>query len=278
MTPPPDLSTLEAAAAFVRQRWPEVSAPRAVICGSGWSSVLEDLEVTDRISFADIPGFGAPGVVGHTGALCLAKAEDHPVLVFQGRRHFYEGVGWTPIAIPIYLCLKFGVSDLLLTNSAGAIHPDFSPGDLMLITDHINWMGENPLVGPHQPLWGPRFPDQSNVYPPKAREQLKQAARQSQVALREGVYLATRGPVYETPAEVRACRSAGADAVGMSTVPEAMLASAAGLRVGGLSCMTNFAAGILDQPLTHDEVTTTANKAMPRMKALLRAWCALPTL
>jgi len=275
MTPPPDLDALKTAAAFARSRWPGLRAAAAVICGSGWSSVLEVLEVRGRISYAEIPGLGAPGVVGHAGSLCHARHARKDLLIFQGRRHFYEGEGWTPVAIPIYLCLEFGVEDLLLTNSAGAIHPDFAPGDLMLITDHINLMGENPLVGPHRPVWGPRFPDQSTVYAPQARSRLREAAKLADVKLQEGVYLATRGPVYETPAEVRACRLLGADAVGMSTVPEAMLASAAGLRVGGLSCMTNYAAGILDQPLTHSEVTTTATAAMPRMSALLTAWAEI---
>lgn len=274
MTPPPDLAALETAAAYVRTRWPGLQAADAVICGSGWSSVLDVVEVMDRISYADIPGLGAPGVVGHAGSLCHARHAGRDLLMFQGRRHFYEGVGWTPVALPIFLCLRFGVRDLLLTNSAGAIHPDFAPGDLMILTDHINQMGENPLTGPHQPVWGTRFPDQSNVYHPDALRRLRAAARRADVAVREGVYLAARGPVYETPAEIRAYRVLGADAVGMSTVPEAILASAAGLRVGGLSCMTNYAAGILDQPLTHDEVTTTATAAMPRMTALLTAWCA----
>jgi purine-nucleoside phosphorylase len=269
-----DLKQLEAAAEYVRGRWPDLHAELAVVCGSGWSSVLDAVEVVDRISYRDIPGLGAPGVVGHAGTLCHAKHAGKDVLVFQGRRHFYEGEGWTPVAVPVYLCLQFGVKNLLLTNSAGAIHPDFAPGDLMLITDHINQMGDNPLVGPHHEVFGPRFPDQSTVYAPDAVARLRSASKAANVSLREGVYLATRGPVYETPAEVRACRLLGADAVGMSTVPEAMLASASGIRVGGLSCMTNYAAGILDQPLTHDEVTTTANAAMPRMSALLLAWIA----
>ncbi len=272
MTTAIDLKKLEAAAAHVRGKWPDLQPDAAVICGSGWSSVLDVIEVVDRFSYADIPHLGAPGVVGHAGTLCHARHGGKDLLVFQGRRHFYEGEGWTPVALPVFLCLKMGVGNLLLTNSAGAIHPDFSPGDLMLITDHINHMGDNPLVGPHREVWGPRFPDQSNVYHPRALARLRAASAESGVALREGVYLATRGPVYETPAEVRACRLLGADAVGMSTVPEAMLASAAGIRVGGLSCMTNFAAGILDQPLTHDEVTETATLAMPRMQKLLQSW------
>lgn len=262
-------AVLKQAAEAVAARWPGMRAEAAVVCGSGWSSVLEELEVLDRMGYEEIPGLGRPGVAGHAGALCWARLGGREVLVFQGRRHLYEGEGWTPVAVPVVICLALGVKDLLLTNSAGAIHPEFAPGDLMVITDHLNLMGDNPLVGPHLGMFGPRFPDQSTVY---GRERLREAARRAGVAVREGVYAATRGPVYETPAEVRAYRLLGADAVGMSTVPEAMLASAAGMRVGGLSCMTNYAAGILDQPLTHDEVTETASAAMPRMKALLRAW------
>lgn len=267
-----DIEKLNIAGEYVRSRWPELRADMAVVCGSGWSRVLDSVEVVDRIPFGEIPGLGAPGVVGHAGALCHVRYAGREVLVFQGRRHFYEGEGWTPVAIPMFLCIEFGVKELLLTNSAGAIHPDFAPGDLMILRDHINQMGDNPLVGPHHSVFGPRFPDQSTVYAPKAIARLRAAAKRADVRVQEGVYLATRGPVYETPAEVRACRLLGADAVGMSTVPEAMLASAAGIQVGGLSCMTNFTAGILDQPLTHDEVTTTASAAMPRMTALLLAW------
>ena len=272
MTAPIHLPTLASAADFLQTRWPDLHPADAVICGSGWSGILDVIETVDRISYADIPGLGTPGVVGHAGTLSHCRHQNRDLLVFQGRRHLYEGEGWTPIALPVYLCITLGVEHLLLTNSAGAVNENFTPGDLMLIRDHINWMGDNPLIGPHQEIWGPRFPDQSSVYTPKATERLRRAAKTAAISLREGIYLATRGPVYETPAEVRACRLLGADAVGMSTVPEAILASAAGLQVGGLSCMTNFAAGILDQPLTHDEVTETAAKTMPRMRALLQAW------
>jgi purine-nucleoside phosphorylase len=263
---------LERAASYVDALMGGLKADAAVICGSGWSAVLEILEVQRRIEYSNIPGLGSPGVVGHAGELSLCESGGKRLLIFKGRRHFYEGVGWTPVAIPVYLTLRSGAKHLLLTNSAGAVNAAYRPGDLMLITDHINLIGDNPLVGPHDPIWGPRFPDQSAVYALEAREQLRRAATKAKVTLHEGVYAATRGPVYETPAEVRAWKLLGADAVGMSTIPEAQLASAAGLRVGGLSCMTNMAAGILDQPLDHREVTETAAKAMPRMTALLREW------
>jgi purine-nucleoside phosphorylase len=172
----------------------------------------------------------------------------------------------------VFVAKQAGVQHLLLTNSAGAVNPDFQVGDLMRITDHFNAIGDNPLVGPHQETWGPRFPDLTNVYGPSGQERLIQAAGRAGVELREGVYFATRGPVYETPAEVRAWKTLGADAVGMSTVPEAILAHSAGIQVSGVSCMTNFAAGISPQPLSHEEVTATTAATMPRMQALLREW------
>ena len=264
----------DAAEAF-RRHLPDLRVSRAVICGSGWSGVVDDVRVLDVLSFDEIPGFGAPGVVGHKGELALCEDDGERVLIFKGRRHFYEGEGWTPVAVPIRLCLEAGVRELLLTNSAGAVNEEFEVGDLMILTDHLNLMGDNPLVGAHDPTWGPRFPDLTHVYGEEGRAKLLRAAETAGLTLRRGVYCATRGPVYETPAEVRAWATLGADAVGMSTVPEAVLAHAAGLRVSGVSCMTNFAAGISPRPLSHEEVTDTTARAMPRMRALLREWIRL---
>lgn len=264
------------AASVFHAHFGDLSASKAVICGSGWSGVTEKLKVVKSLSFADIPGLGSPGVVGHSGELAFCEEAGQSVWIFKGRRHFYEGEGWTPIAIPIYLCLQAGVKELLLSNSAGAINPAFAVGDLMMITDHINAIGDNPLVGPHQSVWGPRFPDLSYVYARSGQEKLLDAARQAGVSLQKGVYMATRGPVYETPAEVRAWKTLGADAVGMSTVPEAILAHAAGITVSGISCMTNFAAGISSNPLSHEEVTGTTARTMPLMQSLLKAWIGLP--
>jgi len=276
MNTPPDLSVLEQAAQIVRARIPDGTLPhRAVICGSGWGDVIQDLNTICEIPFQEIPGLGATGVVGHHGVLVLADTDSGPALIFKGRRHFYEGEGWTPIAIPIYLSLQLGVRDLLLTNSAGAVHPEFQVGDLMVITDHINLIGDNPLVGPHHDVWGPRFPDLSTLYDPEAQARMHRAAEKAGVRLQQGIYAATRGPVYETPAEVQAWKTLGADAVGMSTVPEAILAHAAGITVTGVSCMTNFAAGISPTPLSHEEVTASTQEAMPRMRALVREWFSL---
>jgi purine-nucleoside phosphorylase len=266
-------ATLQKAADWLAERLEGARPHKAVICGSGWGEVTRDVEILKRFEYQDIPGLGQTGVVGHTGELVLAACSSSSCLLFKGRRHFYEGVGWTPIAIPVYLALQSGGKEILLTNSAGAVHPDFGVGDLMCITDHLNLMGDNPLVGEHQPGWGPRFPDLSHLY---QRDSLEQAAKDANITLREGVYAATRGPVYETPAEVQAWKRLGADAVGMSTVPEAILAHAAGLKVSGVSCMTNFAAGISPHPLSHEEVTASTRDAMPRMRALVNAWLHLP--
>lgn len=272
---PPDLTILEEAFKVFQSTFAGLEASKAIICGSGWSAVTDQLTVIKSLHFKDIPGLGAPGVVGHRGELALCELEGERVFIFKGRRHFYEGEGWTPIAIPIYLCVKAGIKELLLTNSAGAVHPEFKVGDLMIITDHFNAMGDNPLVGKHHEIWGPRFPDLSEAYSTSGQEKLRHASQKSDVALQEGVYFATRGPVYETPAEVQSWKTLGADAVGMSTVPEAILAHAAGLTVSGVSCMTNFAAGISPHPLSHEEVTETTRVTMPKMQALLRAWISL---
>lgn len=272
---PPHLPTLEQAFETFQTHFKGLQAEKAIICGSGWSGVTEQLKVIRSLNFADIPGLGNPGVVGHSGELALCEDQGRQVWIFKGRRHFYEGEGWTPIAIPIYLCVRHGVRSLLLTNSAGAVNPDFAVGDLMMITDHFNAMGDNPLVGAHHPVWGPRFPDFSHTYGKAGQDKILAAAQTANITLQQGVYFATRGPVYETPAEVRAWKTLGADAVGMSTVPEAILAHAAGIQVAGISCMTNFAAGISPHPLSHEEVTATTAASMPRMQALLRAWIAL---
>ncbi|MGA0333087.1 MAG: purine-nucleoside phosphorylase [Kiritimatiellia bacterium] len=274
MTPPnPEL--LNRAQQFFSVAFEGLSAEKAIICGSGWGAVTDQLTVIRSLEFGRIPGLGSPGVAGHRGEVALCELDGTRVWIFKGRRHFYEGEGWTPVAVPIFLCAKQEVKELLLTNAAGAVNPEFAVGDLMMITDHFNAMGDNPLVGPHLKVWGPRFPDLTHAYSREGQEKLQRAARNASVELRQGVYFATRGPVYETPAEVRAWKILGADAVGMSTVPEALLAHAAGIRVSGISCMTNFAAGISPHPLSHEEVTQTTAESMPRMQALLRAWIPL---
>ena len=263
---------LEEATAFVKGQWPEARPTGGLILGSGWSEVVEAFDVRASLSYGDIPGLGNASVVGHAGRLAWADGPGGELFLFQGRRHYYEGAGWTPVAIPVYLIRQFEARTLLVTNAAGGVRGDLHPGDLMIITDHINLMGSNPLLGEHQAVWGPRFPDQSQLYDPALQQLLRQAGASAGVPLSAGVYLAASGPTYETPAEVRAFQALGADAVGMSTVPEAMLANAAGLRVAGLSCITNLAAGLSPTPLTHEEVTDTTRSAMSQMKRLLSAF------
>ena len=268
---------LKQALQFIRSRWKDAAPKAGMILGSGWGDVVGSFKVKDAIPYEEIPGLGKTGVVGHSGRLVWGEASGIETFMFQGRRHYYEGVGWTAVALPIYLLKHFGAQAVLLTNAAGGIRKDLLPGTLMVIDDHINWMCDNPLLGPHNPDWGPRFPDMTNVYEPALRAAIDRAGQAIGEKLAHGVYLAGSGPAYETPAEIRAYTALGADAVGMSTVPEAILAKAIGLRVVGVSCITNSAAGISAQPLSHEEVTDTTTKTMARMKALLLAiWKELP--
>lgn len=268
-----DHKLLEKAAAHIRKKWKGLNPDCGLILGSGWGEVVEAFNIYKTMPYEEIPGLGKTGVVGHSGRLVWAESAGVETLIFQGRRHFYEGVGWTPIALPVFLLKTFGASKVLITNAAGGIRADLKPGRLMILDDHINWMGTNALIGPHNAFWGPRFPDQSEVYDARLRALLERAGRKVKVELARGVYLAGSGPAYETPSEIRAYRAIGADAVGMSTVPEAMLSRSAGLRVVGLSCITNSAAGISENELTHEEVTQTTKDTMPRMKAvILQFW------
>jgi purine-nucleoside phosphorylase len=247
----------------------------AMILGSGWGDVTCAGSLMSCVRCADIPSLAPTSVAGHAGRLLVVRFETHPILVFQGRRHWYEGVGWEPIAWPIFLCRELGIADLLLTNAAGGIERGLQSGDLMAIDDHINAMGDNPLVGEHHSAWGPRFPDQSRVYSGTLSRCLDQAARRAGVSLKHGVYLAAAGPTYETPAEVEAYRRLGADAVGMSTVPEAMLANAAGFRVAGLSCITNRAGGAGGVRLTHDDVLAHMQRALAPMRDVVATFWPL---
>jgi purine-nucleoside phosphorylase len=265
-----DMEALEYAAQHVFNRLTTSKAACVLILGSGWSNVADAFEVVSEIPYIDIPGMGAPGVAGHAGRLRHCRSGNEDVLIFQGRRHWYEGLGWTPVALPVYIAAQARAHTVFLTNAAGGIAEGLVPGDLMMITDHINAMGASPLVGNHDPIWGKRFPDQTEVYRKDLRQHLVNAADAVGTDLKEGVYLATSGPTYETPAEVRAYRTLGADAVGMSTVPEAMLANAAGIPVAGISCITNFAAGISHARLGHEEVLDTTQRAMPAMTAIIR--------
>ncbi|MFU8780976.1 MAG: purine-nucleoside phosphorylase [Kiritimatiellia bacterium] len=264
-----DIAALDQSFRIVQEKLGIESIRHAMILGSGWGDIAEAFTVRTEMPYDTIPAMGATGVIGHKGRLLLVESGTQQALIFQGRRHWYEGLGWTPVALPVYIAKRMGAKQVWLTNAAGGINPTLKPGDLMMISDHINGMGHNPLVGPHQEIWGPRFPDQSRVYTPQLQQALLTSARASGHSIHQGVYLATSGPVYETPAEIRMFRQLGADAVGMSTVPEAVLASAAGLQVGAVSCITNLAAGVSATPLGHTEVLAATREAMPVMKAIL---------
>ena len=266
------MDALSQALRRVADTWPEAHPSAALVCGSGWNDLGEIFTIREAMSYDQIPGLGATGVEGHAGQLSWAELGGVETFLFQGRRHFYEGVGWTPIAIPIHLAKSCGVQSIMLTNAAGGINETYAAGDLMIVSDHLNFMPSNPLIGPHNEAWGPRFPDQSNLYHPRLRASLREAADECGHAVQEGVYVALSGPSFETPAEIKAFRSLGADAVGMSTAPEAMLANAAGMRVAALSCISNLAAGVGPNPLSHEEVAETAAAAMPRMQAIFETF------
>jgi len=267
-----DLAKLEQALQSVRGRFANAEPTIALILGSGWGSVTDLFDLLQTVPYADIPGLGAPQTEGHEGRLLLLGVDGTRMLAFKGRRHFYEGAGWEPVAIPVRIAAGLGVSSILLTNAAGGVRSDLAPGTLMAIEDHINAMGANPLLGNPGPPWTTRFPDQSAVYDPDLLRRLDDAAAAEGIELAHGTYLATSGPAYETPAEIRAFAALGADAVGMSTVPEAMLASAAGLRVAALSCITNTAAGLSASPLSHEEVVEETRRAAPRMRRLVATY------
>ncbi|MCF7849234.1 MAG: purine-nucleoside phosphorylase [Kiritimatiellales bacterium] len=252
--------TLETAVEAVQKQWPDAKPKCGLVLGSGWGTVTEDFQALE-LSYEKIPGFGKTGVEGHAGKLLHATVGGMEILIFQGRRHWYEGEGWTPVILPVYVLHALGANTVLLTNAAGGIRDDLKPGTLMVIEDHINLLGGNPLIGPHNPTLGTRFPDQSEIYSKPLRKKLMKAGADT-----AGVYVATTGPTYETPAEVNLFKAMGADAVGMSTVPEAMVANALGMQVAGLSCVCNWAAGISPVKLTHQDVSDTAATAMPKMK------------
>ncbi len=236
-------------------------APRAgVVLGSGLGEFANRVADAVAIPYGEIPHFRQAGVAGHAGRLVLGTVGGVPVAVLQGRCHYYEGHDIEDVVFPVRVLGKLGVGGLLLTNAAGGIGKALRPGDLMVIRDHINLMGLNPLRGANDERLGPRFPDMSAVYDPAFQESI--AAAQAALGLqpKKGVYLALSGPSYETPAEIRMLAALGADAVGMSTVPEAICARHLGLRVAGVSCITNLAAGISAQPLSHREVTETAER------------------
>ena len=240
-----------------------------LVLGSGLGGLADEIEATVEIPFEEMPGWPAPSVAGHSGRLILGSLHGLPVACLRGRLHMYECLSERLVVEPALLLGRLGAPILLLTNAAGGVDPAFGAGTLMVMRDHINLTGRNPLMGPNDDTLGSRFPDMTEVWDRELRDRLHAAGRAEDVELKEGVYLGLTGPTYETPAEVRMIRGLGADAVGMSTVMEAVAANWAGIRVCGVSLVTNPGAGLSPTPLTHAEVVEAANEAGPRLARVI---------
>lgn len=243
----------------------------ALVLGSGLGDYAEEIQIEQTIDYTSIEGFPTSTVAGHKGRFVFGYVQDVPVVVMQGRVHYYEGYPMSDVVLPTRLMGLMGAKKLILTNAAGGINTSFQPGCFMLLTDHITTGIPSPLIGPNLDELGPRFPDMSEVYSRRMREIIKGEAAKLNLPLREGVYVQLTGPAYETPAEIRMCRAWGGDAVGMSTACEAMAANHMGLEVCGISCITNLAAGMSQQPLDHKEVQETADRVAVQFKQLITA-------
>ncbi len=248
------------------------SPPRtALVLGSGLGEFADSVPQREILPYHEIPHFLTPRVISHAGRLILSEGRSAPFVTLQGRTHFYEGVSQKQVVFPVRVLALWGVQDFVVTNAAGAINLDFSPGDLMILRDHINLSGDNPLAGENLEVLGERFPDMTNAYHSELREMALQAGRRLELELKQGVYVSVKGPSYETPAEIRMFRAVGADAVGMSTVPEVISLNHMRRRVLGISCMTNMAAGIQPGPLVHERVLETTGKVRQNFENLILA-------
>lgn len=240
-----------------------------LILGSGLGAIADKIENAEFYPYNEIPNFPVSTVEGHAGRLVIGEFQGKVVVAMQGRFHFYEGYALNDVTMPVRVMKLLGVETLIVTNAAGAVNTNYNPGDLMIISDHLNLSGSNPLLGKNLSEFGTRFPDMSDAYNKVLREKVKDIAKNLSIDVQEGVYAMFSGPTYETPAEVKMSRILGADAVGMSTVPEVIIANHSGMKVIGVSCMTNMAAGILDQPLNHEEVMETSEKAREKFITLM---------
>jgi len=266
------LEEIDRAADHIRQTTP--LQPRlGLILGSGLGALAERVEQATRFDGRDIPGWPAASIVGHAGRVHLGRLEGQPVIVMQGRAHFYEGHSMSRLGLPVRVMQRLGIEILIVTNAAGAVHPDYTPGELMLITDHLNLVGmagQSPLRGPNLETFGPRFPDMSQAYDRALLDLARQEARQLGLVLHEGIYACLAGPSFETPADLRFLRAAGVDAVGMSTVPEVIVARHGGTRVLGISGISNKANLDGATATTHEEVLEAGEVLGPRLSVLLR--------
>ena len=241
----------------------------AIVLGSGLGAFAEDLTESTTIAYDDIPGFARSTVEGHAGRLVIGRAGEVTVAAMQGRFHFYEGYSLQEVTFPIRVLKLLGVQTLVLTNAAGALNVEFTPGSLMVISDHLNLLGDNPLRGPNDERFGPRFPDLTSVYARRLQDLVIEEAKALGLKLPRGIYGALAGPSYETPAEIRMLRTLGADVVGMSTVPEAIVARHMAMQVIGISCITNLAAGVSDEPIDHSQVMAIGERVRGDFTKLL---------
>ena len=265
-----DSTRAESAAQFITSQT-SVRPKIALVLGSGLGAFADALTDAVRISYAQIPSFPRSTAIGHAGQLVIGNSQGITVAAMQGRTHLYEGYSAKEVSFPIRVFTRMGIKAVILTNAAGGINLKYSQGALVAIRDHINLQGQNPLVGPNDERFGPRFPDMTQAYSTAYREIAAAAAQKLGMTLHDGVYVALLGPSYETPAEIRYLRTIGADLVGMSTVAEVIAARHMGLKVLAISCVTNMAAGILDQPINHEEVLETGKRVQKQFEALLRA-------
>jgi len=258
----------ERAAQMIRARAGDVAV--AIVLGSGLGAFADDLTDAVTIPYAEIPGFARSTVEGHAGRLVIGKTGNVAIAAMQGRFHFYEGYSLEQVTFPTRVLKLLGVHTLVLTNAAGTLNIEFTPGSLMVISDHLNLLGDNPLRGQNDERFGPRFPDLSSVYTPELQTLVIDEARAMGLEMRRGVYASLAGPSYETPAEIHMMRTLGADAVGMSTVPEAIVARHMSMRVLGISCITNLAAGVSDEPIDHSQVMATGERVRAQFSELLK--------
>jgi purine-nucleoside phosphorylase len=258
----------ERAAQMIRARAGDVAV--AIVLGSGLGAFADDLTDAVTIPYAEIPGFARSTVEGHAGRLVIGKTGNVAIAAMQGRFHFYEGYSLEQVTFPTRVLKLLGVHTLVLTNAAGTLNIEFTPGSLMVISDHLNLLGDNPLRGQNDERFGPRFPDLSSVYTPELQTVVIDEARAMGLEMRRGVYASLAGPSYETPAEIHMMRTLGADAVGMSTVPEAIVARHMSMRVLGISCITNLAAGVSDEPIDHSQVMATGERVRAQFSELLK--------
>ncbi|MGZ4788018.1 MAG: purine-nucleoside phosphorylase [Terriglobales bacterium] len=267
---PDEFAKAEEAARFIRSKT-NIQPQIALILGSGLGPFADGLKNATRLAYLEIPHFPRPTALGHAGKLVLGNVGDVPVAAMQGRVHYYEGLPLRDVIFPMRVFDRLGVKAAIITNAAGGINTRYSRGALVVLSDHINLQGSNPLIGPNDERFGPRFPDMTRIYWKPFRAIAREEANRIGIEVHEGVYVAVTGPSYETPAEIRMFRNLGADVVGMSTVSEVIAASHMGMRVLAISCVTNMAAGILDQPLDHREVLETGERVMGAFMQLLNA-------